>query len=99
LSLTKPITSFAWRGQSGKLSAQLLSGGRYFFTVNLAYRRRALLTDPIDVLRGVSPGAGACDDVVGHVEISGAGTAIDGVPRRHLDILKLELAPDVLYPY
>jgi hypothetical protein len=51
LSLTKPITSFAWRGQSGKLSAQLLSGGRYFFTVNLAYRRRALLTDPIDVLR------------------------------------------------
>jgi hypothetical protein len=52
LSLTKPITSFAWRGQSGKLSAQLpLSGGRYFFIVNLAYRRRALLTDPIDVLR------------------------------------------------
>jgi len=39
------------------------------------------------------------DDVVGHVEISGAGTAIDGVPRRHLDISKLELAPDVLYPY
>ncbi len=27
----------------------------------------------------------AGDDVVGHVEIGGAGTAVDGVPRRHLD--------------
>jgi hypothetical protein len=50
LSLTKPITSLAWRGQSGKLSAQLLNGGSYFFAVNLADRRRALLTDPIDLL-------------------------------------------------
>jgi len=30
----------------------------------------------------------AGDDVVGHVEIGGAGTAIDGVPRRHFDIVK-----------
>jgi putative transposase len=29
-----------------------LPGGSYFFTVNLADRRRALLTDHIDVLRG-----------------------------------------------
>jgi REP-associated tyrosine transposase len=29
----------------------LLPGGSYFFTVNLADRRRALLTDHIDVLR------------------------------------------------
>jgi REP-associated tyrosine transposase len=29
----------------------LLPGGSYFFTVNLADRRRALLTDHIDLLR------------------------------------------------
>jgi putative transposase len=29
----------------------LLPGGSYFFTVNLADRRRALLTDHVDVLR------------------------------------------------
>jgi putative transposase len=30
-----------------------LPGGSYFFTVNLADRRRALLTDHVDVLRAV----------------------------------------------
>jgi hypothetical protein len=29
----------------------------------------------------------AGDDVVGHVEIGGAGAAVDGVPRRQLDIM------------
>src|SRR6266566_4810837 len=54
--MTKPITSLAWRGQSGKLSAQLLSR-RQLFLYGQSGRPAARLVDRAhhSAARGVSP--------------------------------------------
>jgi putative transposase len=45
LSLTKPITLWHGEGSLANYRRNFLAGGSYFFTVNLAGRQRALLTD------------------------------------------------------